>query len=158
MRLVAEPPSGVLVYLWVCPLLCADGFYCLLSFMGKEFCSASAASWDFLCGIFLFEAYRVRHHCAAAFSCRGGVPCADDPHWAAVIGELRLGKCWGTVKKTYIPPSSCVYGGLCFCIALQILRWGMEMTCLRFVDALNSAQSSSFLTQLSLFWVILWHM
>lgn len=62
MRLVAEPPSGVLVCLWVCPLLCADGFYCLLSFMGKEFCSASAASWDFLCGIFLFEAYRVRHH------------------------------------------------------------------------------------------------
>lgn len=77
MRLVAEPPSGVLVYLWVCALLCADGFYCLLSFMGEEFCSASAASWDFRVASFSLRptgsGTTVRR---PAFSCGGGEPCA----------------------------------------------------------------------------------
>lgn len=155
MRLVAEPPSGVLVSLWVCPLLCADGFYCLLEFSYEK---------SFVLPV-LWVGNSCEAHTESGTIAQWHSPAVVvylvlmTPNWAAVIGELRLGKCWGTVKKNLHPILivMCLWW-LRFLHCSQILRWSMKMTCLRFVDALNSVQSSSFLTQLCLFWVILWHM
>lgn len=43
----------------------------------KEFCSASAVSWEFLCGVFLLEALTESDNTAQPASFSGGMPRAD---------------------------------------------------------------------------------
>lgn len=61
-------------------------------------------SWEFLCGIFLFEAHTESGTIAQWHSPAVVVYLVlMTPNWAAAVGELRLGKCWGTVKKSLHP-------------------------------------------------------
>lgn len=69
----------------------------------KEFRPASAVSWEFLCGVLLFEALTESGNTAQPASSTVVACLVLMTHWGPVMGELRLGKSWGTVKKHPTP-------------------------------------------------------
>lgn len=56
-------------------------------------------SWEFLCGMFLSEAHTESGNIAQPATSTVVVCLVLMTHWATVMGELRLGKSWGTMKK-----------------------------------------------------------